>query len=52
VPALKNYYHPPVTEKQTSLSLATPLAELAYKLGKIKVVRRLISPFLSGPITR
>jgi uncharacterized protein (DUF608 family) len=48
VPALRNYYHPPVTEKQTSLSLATPLAELAYKLGKINVVRRMISPFLSG----
>ena len=48
VPALKNYYHPAITEKQTSLSLATPLAELAYKLGKVKVVRRMISPFLSG----
>ncbi len=48
VPALKNYYHPPVTEKQTSLSLATPLAELTYTLGKIKVVRRMISPLLSG----
>ena len=47
-PALKNYYHAPITEKQTSLSLATPLAELAYKLGKVTVVRRLISPFLSG----
>ena len=48
VPALKNYYHPTVTEKQTSLSLATPLAALTYKLGKIKVVRRFISPFLSA----
>ncbi|HXY77723.1 MAG TPA: GH116 family glycosyl hydrolase [Candidatus Acidoferrales bacterium] len=48
VPALKNYYHPAVSEKQTSLSLATPLAELAYKLGKIKVVRRFVSPLLSG----
>jgi uncharacterized protein (DUF608 family) len=48
VPALKNYYHPPVTEKQTSLSLATPLAELAYRLGTVNVVRRLVSPFLSG----
>jgi uncharacterized protein (DUF608 family) len=47
-PALKNYYHPPVAERQTSLSLATPFAELAYKLGKINVVRRLVSPFLSG----
>jgi uncharacterized protein (DUF608 family) len=48
VPALKNYYHPPVPEKQTSISLATPLAEMAYTLGKVTVVRRLISPFLSG----
>jgi uncharacterized protein (DUF608 family) len=47
-PALKNYYHPPVGEKQTSLSLATPFAGLAYKLGKINVVRRLVSPLLSG----
>ena len=48
VPALRNYYHPPVDEKQVTLSLATPLAELAYRLGKIKVVRRFISPLLSG----
>jgi uncharacterized protein (DUF608 family) len=47
VPALKNYYHPPITEKQVALSLATPLAELAYKLGKVSVVRRFVSPFLS-----
>jgi uncharacterized protein (DUF608 family) len=49
-PALRNYYHPPVTEKQTSLSLATPLAELSYKLGKVNVVRRMISPLLSGTV--
>jgi len=48
VPALKNYYHPPVSEKQTSISIATPLAEFAYKLGKVSVIRRMISPFLSG----
>ena len=48
VPALKNYYHPPVSEKQTSVSLATPLAEMAYELGDVRVTRRLISPFLSG----
>ncbi len=50
VPALKNYYHPPVTEKQTSVSLATPLAEIAYDLGKVKVIRRMISPLLSGNV--
>ena len=49
-PALKNYYHPPVSEEQTSISLATPLAELAYTLGKLKVIRRMISPFLSGNV--
>ncbi|MDZ7341150.1 MAG: non-lysosomal glucosylceramidase [candidate division KSB1 bacterium] len=50
VPALKNYYHPPVSEQQVSISIATPLLELAYKLGKVNVTRRLISPFLSGNI--
>jgi uncharacterized protein (DUF608 family) len=48
VPALKNYYHPPVSERQTSLALATPLLEMAYTLGRIRVTRRLVSPFLSG----
>jgi len=48
VPALKNYYHPPIAEKQTSVSIATPLLELAFKTGKVSVIRRLISPFLSG----
>ena len=48
VPAMKNYYHPPIPEKQISISLATPLAEMVYKLGKVHVIRRLISPFLSG----
>jgi len=48
VPALKNYYHPAVSEKHTSISIATPLLEMAYKLGKVKVTRTMISPFLSG----
>jgi len=50
VPALKNYYHPPATEKQTSISLATPLAEMVYKLGKARVTRTMVSPFLSGDV--
>jgi uncharacterized protein (DUF608 family) len=50
VPALKNYYHPPISEKQTSISIATPLLEIAYKLGKVSLIRRLISPFLSGNV--
>ncbi|MDZ7288773.1 MAG: non-lysosomal glucosylceramidase [candidate division KSB1 bacterium] len=48
VPALKNYYHPAVTEQQVSISIATPLLEMAYQLGKVNITRRLISPFLSG----
>jgi len=48
VPALKNYYHPPIAEKNVSISIATPLAEMIYKLGKINVTRRMVSPFLSG----
>jgi len=48
VPALKNYYHPAVSEKHVSISIATPLLEMAYKLGKVRVIRRMISPFLSG----
>jgi uncharacterized protein (DUF608 family) len=48
IPAMKNYYHPPIPEKQISISLATPLAEIVYKLGKVHMIRRLISPLLSG----
>ena len=48
IPAVKNYYHPPVAEKNVSLTIATPSLEIAYKLGKVKIVRRLISPLLSG----
>lgn len=48
IPALKNYYHPTVAEKNVALTIATPSLEIAYKLGKIKIIRRLISPLLSG----
>ncbi|HTP12907.1 MAG TPA: GH116 family glycosyl hydrolase [Bacteroidota bacterium] len=48
IPALKNYYHPTVPEKNVLVTIATPSLELAYKLKKVKVVRRLISPLLSG----
>jgi len=48
IPAIQNYYHPAISEKQVSLTIATPSLELAYRLGKVKVTRRLISPFLSG----
>lgn len=48
IPVSERYYHRPVDVKQVSISLATPMAEMSYKLGKVKVTRRLISPFLSG----
>jgi uncharacterized protein (DUF608 family) len=50
VPALKNYYHPAIEEKQVSISLATPLAEMSYRLGKVNVLRRFVSPLLSGNV--
>ncbi|MBN1764489.1 MAG: hypothetical protein JW860_04465 [Sedimentisphaerales bacterium] len=50
VPALKNYYHPPVSEECISISMATPLLEMAYKLDKVHVTRRMISPFISGNV--
>ena len=48
IPAIENYYHPSVDEKQVSLTIAPPSMEMAFKLGRVKVVRRLISPFLAG----
>ena len=48
VPALKNYYHPPIDEKKVTISIATPSAEMGYNLGNVTVTRRMISPFLSG----
>src|SRR5664280_2339809 len=42
IPAVKIYYHPPIAEKNVSLTIATPSLEIAYKLGKVQVVRRLI----------
>ena len=48
IQAIENYYHPPIAEKNVSLTIATPSLEMACKLGKVKVTRRLVSPFLSG----
>src|SRR5208282_6427601 len=48
IPAIKNYYHAPVPEKNVSLTIATPSMEMAFTIGKVKVVRRFISPLLSG----
>ncbi|MBN1999120.1 hypothetical protein JW935_16290 [candidate division KSB1 bacterium] len=48
IPAVKNYYPSPVAEENISLTIATPSLEIGYKLEKVNVVRRLISPLLSG----
>ena len=48
IPAIQNYYHPSIEEKNVSLTIATPSMEMAFKVGKIRVIRRLISPLLSG----
>ena len=48
VPALRNYYHAPIPQSKVSISIATPLLEMDYKLGKVNITRRMVSPFLSG----
>jgi len=47
VPALKNYYHKPIPEKDITISIATPSLEMVYKLGEVSVKRRLVSPLFS-----
>jgi uncharacterized protein (DUF608 family) len=46
-PLPQNYYYPTVAQKSVSLSLATPIAELRYKLDSIEITRRMVSPLLS-----
>ncbi len=48
VPAIRNYYPASIEEKNVSLTIATPSMEMAFKIGKVNVIRRLISPLLSG----
>ncbi len=48
IPVAERYYHPPVQLDQVTLSIAPPLAELTYKLGKVRVCRRFISQLLAG----
>jgi uncharacterized protein (DUF608 family) len=48
IPAVGRYYHPSIAERSVSLTMATPSLEMAFKLGKVRVTRRLISPLLSG----
>ncbi len=48
IPMVRNYYPTPIAEEQISMSIATPSLEIAYTLEKVKIVRRFISPLLSG----
>jgi uncharacterized protein (DUF608 family) len=48
IPVSENYYYKPISVEQTSISIAPPLTEITYKLGKVRVTRKMISPFLSG----
>ncbi len=48
VQPLQNYYHPPVEEKDVSLTINTPEMSMAFKVGRVKVARTLVSPLLSG----
>ena len=50
IPVSERYYHRPVDIKQVSISLSTPLAQMSFKLGKASVIRRMISPLLSGDV--
>ncbi|MBN1648785.1 MAG: hypothetical protein JW874_12195 [Spirochaetales bacterium] len=48
IPAVSNYYPSPVEEENISMTIATPSLEIAYRLENVKVVRKFISPLLSG----
>lgn len=48
IPAVQNYYHHSMDPKDVTISLATPTLEMAFKIGKIKIVRRLVSQLLAG----
>jgi uncharacterized protein (DUF608 family) len=48
IPALGRYYHPSINRRNVSLTIATPSMEMAFRLGRVTVTRRLISPLLSG----
>ncbi len=42
-----NYYPPSVQQKNCSVAIATPLAEMRFKLAKTDVVRRVVPPLFS-----
>ena len=47
IPAIWNYYHKPIEEKNVTISIATPSLEMVFKLGRVSVTRRLISPLFA-----
>ena len=50
IPAIKNYYHPSVEEKNVSLTIATPSLEMAFKVGKDQSDPTVdLAPALRGP---
>ncbi len=46
-PLPQNYYFDSISLKNVSLSLATPIAQLHYRIGKTEVTRRIIPPLFS-----
>jgi len=47
-PLPQNYYYDFTAQKDISISLATPLAQLHYRIGKTEITRRIIPPLLSS----
>lgn len=48
IPVSERYYHPPVTLNQTTISLATPSAEMSFEVEKLNIKRKMYSPLFSG----
>lgn len=46
-PLPQNYYYDFVPMKNISISLATPLAQMQYRIGKTEITRRIIPPLFS-----
>lgn len=47
-PLPQNYYHQTIPLKDISISLATPLAQMQYKIGTTEITRRIVPPLLSA----
>ena len=48
IPAMKNYYPEAMDKENIKMTIATPSLEIEYTLEDVKILRRLISPLLSG----